>query len=274
MTNPLNIPINHPVVFFDIESTGTNVIHDRIIEISLVKIMPDGDQVLRTKRFNPEMPIPAESSAVHGITDEMVAHEGPFSQYAVALNEWLADCDLGGFNILGFDIPILINEFKRVGIQFDVENRKILDAFAIYRKMCPRNLSEAYKFYCDGRTFENAHSAEADILATVEVFAGQMKMYQGASEDQLPKDMTSFPANVDEIHEFCTQRPPEWIDKSGKFKWSGAHAIVGFGANSGQRLDRIARENPKFLQWMIRSDFSDDAKTIAREALIGKFPTK
>lgn len=273
MSSLLGIELTRPVVFFDIESTGTNVLSDRIVEISLVKITPENEKIVRTKRFNPQMPIPPEASAVHGITNAMVANEGLFSDFATPLVAWLEGCDLGGFNIVGFDIPMLTNEFRRAGIDWNTENCKILDAFVIYRKMCPRTLTEAYKFYCKGN-LENAHSAEADILATVDVFKGQMELYRTPQPDLLPKEMEQFPQTIDDIHEFCTARPPDWIDKNGKFKWSGGNAIVGFGANAGQRLDRVACENPKFLQWMIRSDFPEDTKAIARDALIGRFPQK
>lgn len=270
----LGIELERPLVFFDLETTGVHFQNDRIIEIGMVKIMPDGDRIVRTKRFNPGMHIPEESTAIHGICDEDVRDEPPFEALAENLVRWLDGCDLGGYNLIAFDIPMLQQAFKRAGVDFSMDNRRVIDSFVIYRRMCPRDLSEAVRFYC-GREMENAHSAEADILATVDVFEGQLKKYLApGAEMRLPKEVDSFPASIDEIHEFCGKKPNDWIDSTGKFRWSSGKPIVGFGANSGAALDAIARENPRFLQWLIRADFAEDAKTIARNALMGIFPVK
>lgn len=269
----LGIQLDRPLVFFDLETTGTHIQNDRIVEIGMVKIMPDGDRIVRTKRFNPQMPIPPEVTAIHGISDEDVKDEPPFSHYAGNLASWLENCDLGGYNLIYFDIPMLIQEMKRAGVEFSTEARRIVDSFVIFRKMCPRDLSEAVQYYCN-RPMENAHSAEADILATVDVFEGQLKMYHAADPVRFPKNVTNFPKTLNEIHEFCNKKPDDWIDTTGKFRWSGDKAIVGFGAKTGTALEIIARTEPRFLQWMVRSDFPKDAVEIARNALMGKFPVK
>ena len=155
-----------PLVFFDLETTGTNIINDRIVEISIVKISPDGSREVKTRRLNPEMHIPEEASAVHGIYDKDVENEPTFRQISQSLYIYLEDCDLGGYNIVKFDVPVLVKEFSRAGLQFSLENRRIIDAYNLYCKMEPRTLSAAYKRFC-GKSLEDAHSAEADTLATV-----------------------------------------------------------------------------------------------------------
>lgn len=271
----LGITLDRPIVFFDLETTGVNFQNDRIVEIGMIKLMPDGERIVRTKRFNPGIPIPPESTAIHGISDADVANEPPFETFADNLAAWLDGCDLGGYNLIGFDIPMLQQEMKRCGVSFSTEGRRIVDAFVIYRRMCPRDLSEAVRFYC-GREMENAHSAEADILATVDVFAGQMKMYADATPEthRFPKGVDTFPTTIAGIHEFCNKKPDDWIDSTGKFRWNGPHAVVGFGVNSGTPLYEIAATKPNFLNWMIRSDFPKDAVAIAKDALNGRFPRK
>ncbi len=257
----LNLKLDRPLVFFDLETTGTNIQTDRIVEISVIKISPSGEQVIKTRKINPEMHIPKESSDIHGITDEDVADAPVFKAISKNFYIYLEDCDLGGYNISRFDIPVLIKEFSRAGLQFSTENRRIVDAFNIFCKMAPRTLSGAYKFFC-GKELENAHSAEADTLATMEVFAGQLEKYP-----ELPK-------NVQGLHEFCDMSDPSWVDASGRFKWREDEVIVGFGKNSGALLKTIAVQNPGFLKWIINSDFQDDVKSIASNALKGEFPTK
>ncbi len=257
----LNLELERPLVVFDLETTGVNFQSDRIVEISVIKVMPDGSQEVKTRRINPEMPIPAEASAVHGIYDKDVADEPTFKDISRNLYLYLENCDLAGYNLTKFDVPMLVAEFNRVGLEFDIKSRKIIDAFTIFRKMFPRTLTAAYKFFC-GKELEDAHSAEADTLATLEVLAAQIKQY-----DELPKDVAG-------LHEFCDDTDPDAVDSTGKFKWSGDKVIVNFGKNSGTPLERIAVENPGFLRWIMKADFPDDAKDIAQDALSGRFPEK
>ncbi|MBN2642598.1 MAG: 3'-5' exonuclease [Victivallales bacterium] len=257
----MKLKLKRPLVFFDLETTGVNLSIDRIVEISVVKLFPNGEREVKTRRVNPEMHIPEGASLVHGIYDADVAEEPTFKSLAKNLLIYLNDCDLCGYNILRFDVPMLINEFQRVGLTFPMEGRKLLDAFKIFCQMEPRSLAAAYKFYC-GKEIKDAHSAEADTLATYEVFMGQLDKYDELADD------------VDSLHEFCNQKDPDWIDGTGKFKWSGSDPVIGFGKNAGMFLRQAAVENPGFLQWMIKMDFPDDAKEIARDALSGKFPKK
>lgn len=160
-----------PLVFFDLEATGVNILNDRIVEISVVKIFPDGRREVKTRRINPEMHIPEEASAIHGIYDKDVVNEPTFRAISKNFFIYLEDCDLGGYNITKFDIPMLTREFSRAGLTFTTANRRIIDAYNIFCRMEPRNLSAAYKFFC-GKDMKDAHSAEADTLATVEIFEG------------------------------------------------------------------------------------------------------
>ncbi len=259
-----NLPgfkFERPIVFFDLETTGTNIKTDRIVEISAAKMMPDGSMEVKTKRINPERPIPPEATAIHGIKDSDVANEPKFKAISSSLLKFFEGCELAGYNINNFDIPLLSEEFRRSGLTFSTEGRKVIDVQTIFHKREPRNLSAAYKFFC-GKELENAHSAEKDILATIEVFEGQLRKYE------------DLPKSVDELHTFCSNRRPEWIDTTGKFKWQGDVAIVGFGKNDGTPLRDIAVNNPDFLRWLINGSFPYDAIEIAKNALKGKFPEK
>ncbi len=254
---------DRPLVFFDLETTGTNISFDRIIEYSFIKISQDGKKDIRTGKVNPGMHIPEESTAVHRISDEDVKDAPPFKNIAHDLFMFLEGCDLGGYNIRNFDVPMLIKEFSRTNINFSMEGRRVVDAYFIFCQKEPRSLTGAYKFFC-GKEFDQAkaHGAEFDTLATVEVFEAQLNRY-----GDLPLDM-------DSLHSFCNPVRPDWIDSTGKFKWSAKEPIVGFGQNYGIPLKKIAVDNPGFLQWMLRADFPDDAKKIATEALRGRFPVK
>jgi len=262
-----------PLVFFDLETTGTNILTDRIVEISTVKIHPDGTRTVYTRRVNPEMHIPEEASAVHHIYDSDVANEAPFSEIAPKLFRYLENCDLGGYNVSKFDIPVLTEEFRRAGINFSAEGRRVVDPYVIFCKMEPRNLTAAYRFFC-GKKMEDAHSAEADILATLEVYEGEISRYENMSAENFPDGIQKFPQNIDEMHSFCIQNNPGAIDKSGRFKWREKEAVIAFGRHNGKTLREVSVSNPDFLKWIIRSDFPADTKEIARNALKGVFPEK
>ena len=179
----MKLNIKNPIVFFDLESTGLNVATDRIIEISYLKVWPNGKEEIKTRRINPEMPIPASSIAVHGITDADVAECPTFKEVAKIIAAELKGCDLAGYNSSRFDIPLLVEEMLRAGVEFDVSRRKMIDVQAIFHKMEQRTLSAAYRFYCDS-DLENAHSAESDTRATYEVLQSQLDRYPS-----LPNDM-------------------------------------------------------------------------------------
>ena len=262
MTKLHNLELARPIIFFDLEATGTNPQIDRIVEICVAKLMPGGESMIKTRRLNPERPIPTESTEIHGITDEDVANEPTFAQVANSLNLFFEDCDLSGYNIIRYDIPLLTNEFKKAGLNFSMAGRRIIDAQNIFHKMEPRTLGAAMKFFC-GREIVDAHTAEADVLVTISVLDAQLEKYS-----DLPRDMNK-------LHEFCNPTDPRWIDSTGKFKWDdNGEAIVAFGKNKGVLLKEIASNNPGFLSWIMRMDFSEDAKKIAKDGLGGKFPRK
>lgn len=258
---PGRLKLVRPIAFFDIESTGVVPQRDRIVEIAVVKLWPDGHQQTTVRRLNPGIPIPAGATAVHGITDADVADAPAFADIAEKLFNYLSDCDLAGYNITGFDVPILEAEFKRAGYDFAAVGHKIVDAYNIFCKLYPRTLTAAYKFFC-GKELSDAHSAGADTAATLEVLLGEMDRHA-----ELPDD-------VDGLAVFSDLAGPDAVDRGRRFKWSGDEVVVNFGKNAGRTLRDIAENDPGFLRWILRGDFADDVKEIASNALIGKFPLR
>ena len=258
----LPFKLDRDIVFFDLETTGKKVYSDRIVEISAAKITRDGSMEVRTKRINPEMPIPPSATAIHGIRDEDVKNEPTFKALSSSLYKFFDNCDLGGYNAVRFDIPLLMEEFKRAGITtFSTLGKRIIDPQIIFHKMEPRDLSAALKFYC-GRELEAAHSAEADILTTIDVFVGQLK-----KSPQIPME-------IEQISKLCSYKDESWIDEEGKFAWLDGEPVINFGKNQGLSLKKIAVDDPRFLKWIINASFSDGTKNIARDALEGKFPER
>ncbi|MFA5992485.1 MAG: 3'-5' exonuclease [Candidatus Pacearchaeota archaeon] len=258
----MDLQLNKPLVFIDLETTGIETFTDKIVELSALKINPDNTEESITTRINPQIPIPPEAIAVHGIKDSDVADKPTFKEYALTIKNFLDGCDLGGFNIKRFDLEVLEAEFKRAGVEFSKENRSILDVQTIYHKFDPRGLSEAYKKYCN-KEIEKSHNAEHDVRATVEVFKSQLEMHK------------ELPHNITELHDFCNERKSAtWIDTKGKFVWIGNDAIVGFGPHRGKSLSYMVKNEPGFLNWMLTRDFLPDAKQIVSDALNGKFPQK
>ena len=180
----MKLNLKNPLIFFDLETTGVDLVRDRIVEISILKVMPDGSEECKTRRINPERPIPPESTAIHGIRDEDVKDCPPFRSVAKSLAQWIEGCDLAGFNSTRFDVPMLVEEFLRAGVDIDLRHRKLIDVQTIFHKMEPRTLEAATRFYCN-RTLENAHSAEADTRATYDVFKAQLDRYEGTLENDM-----------------------------------------------------------------------------------------
>lgn len=194
----MQLNLKNPIVFFDLETTGINITQDRIVEISFLKVHPNGKEEIKSRRINPEMPIPPQATAIHGITDEDVKDCPTFKKVARSLAEQLEGCDLAGFNSSRFDVPMLAEEFLRAGIDFDMSKRKFVDVQIIFHKKEQRTLEAAYAFYCN-KKLENAHSAEADALATYEVLKSQLDRYPDLVNDveTLSKEYSSFNNNVD-----------------------------------------------------------------------------
>lgn len=257
----LKFKTDRPLAVFDIEATGTNARTDRIIDLAIVRIQPDGKRENFTFRFNPERPIPAEATAIHGIRDEDVRHSPKFRDKVKEVDRVLAGCDLGGYNLIRFDIPMLQEEFIRADAKFDMEGRRILDAQRIYHQREPRDLSAALAFYCN-ELHLGAHGALDDVLATVRVIEGQFDKYK-----DLPRD-------IEELDKLCNPRDPSKIDSGGKFKWVDGEAVFTFGPHQGRKLRDIAQAEKTFLQWMLRKDFPRDTLEVVQNALEGKFPAQ
>lgn len=235
-----------PLIFFDLETTGLNISTDRIIEISVIKVMPNGEEKCHTRRLNPEMPIPAESTAIHGITDADVANEPKFRQIAVSLASIFEGCDIAGFNSNRFDLPMLKQEFDRVGVPFKLDGVNFIDVQTIYHKREPRNLAAAYRFYC-GKEIENAHSADADTRATLEIFKAQLDKYADLPSEI--KDLaayTSFNKNVDLAGRLI-------FDDNGR-------EVINFGKHKGKLAEEVLAAEPGYLSWIKHADFTDDTK--------------
>ncbi|KPQ18834.1 MAG: DNA polymerase III subunit epsilon [Algoriphagus marincola HL-49] len=254
----MTLNLKNPIVFFDLEATGTNVGTDRIVEISLVKLFPDDQKEIYTQRVHPTIPIPLESSLIHGIYDADVKDKPYFKDIAKDVQQFIGGADLAGFNVLKYDIPLLVEEFLRSGIDFDLDKRNLLDAQKIFHLMEKRNLSAAYKFYC-GKTLENAHSAEADTLATLEVFRSQVVRYAGEEvEDLQGNKLGIFENDMKKIHDLVNEK---MVDLAGRFIFnSEGIEIFNFGKHKGKTVEQVLKEEPGYYDWMMRGDFPLDTK--------------
>lgn len=249
--------LKNPLVVFDLETTGTNISQDRIVEIAMVKAMPDGTIEEKSRKINPTIPIPLESSLIHGIYDDDVKDEPTFKQVARSLTQFLEGCDLAGFNVLGFDVPMLVEEFLRANVDFEVDNRKIVDAQKIYHMMEKRNLAAAYQFYC-GRVLENAHTALADTQATYEVLVAQIEKYEGQEAfDNLGNKLSTIENNMSVLHNLTTS---ERIDFAGRMILKDGVEIFNFGKHRGKSVTEVLQQEPSFYDWMMKGDFPLDTK--------------
>lgn len=244
----MKLNLTRPIIFFDLETTGTNITHDRIVELSYIKVYPDGHEEERSRRLNPEMHIPEEATAVHHITDEDVKDAPTFRQVAKALHEIFKDCDIAGYNSNRFDVPLLIEEFGRAGLPFDVAGRKFVDVQNIFHKMEQRTLVAAYKFYC-GKDLSNAHSATADTRATYEVLMGQLDRYGEIQND------------VDFLSKFSTIGRN--LDLAGRVVLNDKdEPVFNFGKHKGKLVAEVFRREPSFYDWMMQGDFSRNTKDV------------
>ncbi len=238
----MKLKLERPVVFFDLETTGTNILNDRIVELSAVKLMPDGNRVVKTVRVNPTIPIPEEASAVHHIYDEDVADKPTFAAYSKSIAQFFSGCDIAGFNSNRFDVPLLDQEFERAGIDFDFEGVRFIDVQTIFHKKEPRTLVAAYKFYCD-KDLEEAHSASADTMATVEVLLAQMERY------------TDLPEDIDALSEFASNN--RQVDFCGRLIYDDQNReVINFGKYKGRLAEEVLRQDPGYLAWIMIGDFT------------------
>ncbi|KAF5078479.1 DNA polymerase III PolC-type [anaerobic digester metagenome] len=237
----MKLNVRNPLAFIDLETTGIDVTNDRIVEIAVVKIYPDGKEEVRCRRVNPTIPIPKEATAVHGITDEDVKDEPTFKEIAKSLAQMLEGCDFAGFNSNKFDFPLLAEEFLRAGIDFDFHKRRFIDVQTIFHKMEKRTLEAAYKFYCQ-KDLTDAHSAEADTLATYEVLKAQLDMYPDLENDvEWLASFSSHTRNVDFAGRIVLD------DKDVE--------VFNFGKYKGRSVAEIFEKEPSYYAWMMNGDF-------------------
>ena len=234
------LQLKRPLAVIDLETTGTNLGTDRIIEIAIVKLLPDGNQVLKRKFINPQMPIPKVVTDLHGITDEMVKDAPTFKQVAHELRQVLDGCDLAGYNSNRFDIPMLVEEFLRAGVDFDMKNRKLVDVQKIFHLMEQRTLSAAYKFYCN-KIHEDAHSAEGDAIVTLEIFHAQLERY--------PDLGNTIESVLKVIGEEVI------VDCARRFAMENGVEIFNFGKHKGRPISDVLKAEPQYYDWMMKGDF-------------------
>jgi len=244
----MKLNLKRPLVFLDLETTGVNIATDRIIEIALLKIHPDGTREDICRRVNPGIPIPPESSKIHGIYDKDVQDEPTFSGLAPELHAFLADCDLAGYNSNKFDIPLLIEEFTRSGKELDISDVKLIDVQNIFHKMEQRTLAAAYKFYCD-KNLVNAHSAAADTNATFEVLMAQLEKYETLQND------------VNYLSEFSTVNRN--VDLAGRIVLNEkGEEVFNFGKHKGKPVRKVFLEEKSYYNWMMEGDFATNTKNV------------
>ncbi len=219
--------------------------------------MPDGERVTLTKRINPSIPIPNEVSLIHGIYDKDVADKPTFKEIAKELAKYLEGADLSGYNILKFDVPVLVEEFLRADVPFSISKRKMVDSQKIFHYMEKRNLTAAYKFYCD-KTLENAHSAEADTIASLEVLEAQVEKYDGDTvTDNLGKTVGTITNNIDSLHNLTLSN---FVDLAGRMVEKSGEIVFNFGKYRGNKVEDIFRKDPSYYDWIMKSDFPLDTK--------------
>lgn len=260
----MNLNLTRSLAVFDIESTGTNWERDRIIDLAVVRLDPDGSLRTIEFRFHPEMPIPPASTAVHGIRDEDVKDAPRFRDRADEVERAFIDCDLAGFNIWRFDVPMLQQEFKRAGRVFTMTGRKMVDAQRIYHQKEKRDLTAAVLYYC-GETHAGAHGARADAEATLRVIEKQLERY------------TDLPHEVPLLDRFCFPPVADGVDREGKVRWDAeGDMVLGFGKYQGAKLRALAadRDNRKYLEWMLRQNFGQQIDGLIKLALDGKLPRR
>tara|TARA_B100000686_G_scaffold5421_1_gene5423 strand:- start:10182 stop:10979 length:798 start_codon:yes stop_codon:yes gene_type:complete len=245
--------ISKPIVVFDIETTGLDIINDRIVDISLIKVNSDNSTIEKTYRVNPGIPISKESSLIHGIYDKDVSSCKEFKYYAKEIYQFIKGCDLGGFNILKFDLPILIEELMRCKINLSINNTKIIDALRIYHLMEKRNLSSAYKFYCN-KNLDNAHNSYADTIATLEVIKKQIEKYENQEViDNKGNVLGTISQNLDSIGSIIKTNI---VDISGRIiKNSENKEVFNFGKYKNQIVSKIFKSNPEYYHWIMKSNF-------------------
>lgn len=245
----MKLILKNPIIFFDIESTGLSITQDRIVELSALKIKVNGDQEIKTRRLNPTIPISPEAQKIHGISNEDVKDCPTFKEVAKSLSNWMLGCDFAGYNSIKFDIPMLAEEFLRAGIDFDFRKRKMVDIQNIFHKMEQRTLSAAYKFYCS-KDLENAHSAEADTVATYEILESQLERYAGTLENDI-EFLSKFSMRTNSL------------DYAGRVVLDDKEVpLFNFGKYKGKPVANVFKADPSYYSWIMNGDFTLDTKQV------------
>ena len=252
----LNLKV--PLCFFDLETTGINITQDRIIEIAVIKVLPSGEMQRKTNLVNPTVPIPEDSTAIHGITNEDVKDKPTFKDLAKEYAKFLEGCDLSGFNILKFDVPVLVEEFLRAGVDFDYSRKKIIDSQKIFHLMEKRNLAAAYQFYCH-KELKDSHTAEADTEACMEVLISQVERYENQPVvDSLSNPLGIIRNDMDELNKLTSS---EMIDLAGRMiRNQNGEAIFNFGKHRNKTVLSVFKDEPGYYDWMMNNDFALDTK--------------
>ena len=248
----MKLNLTRPIAFIDLETTGVNISNDRIVEIAIVKILPDGARQVKRKLINPLIPIPSGASDVHGITDDMVKDAPSFKQVANEIKQFIDNCDMGGYNSNRFDIPMLIEEFLRAGVSFTVDGRKLVDVQKVFHMMEQRTLGAAYKFYCN-KVLDGAHSAEVDATATWEVLEAQIERYPQIGD------------TVESIVKFTGE--DDIVDFARRFVKENGVEVFNFGKHKGKPVTQVLKEEPQYYDWMMKGDFAMNTKQKLTEIL-------
>ncbi|MBK9270696.1 MAG: 3'-5' exonuclease [Saprospiraceae bacterium] len=264
----MTFELSKELVFIDVETTGLHVLRDRILQIAMVKFKP-GSDTPEEKMFliHPGIPISEESIKIHGITPEDLIHQPKFEELAEEIFSFIGDADLAGYNSNRFDVPILMEEFARCGIEFDVENRRLIDVQRIFYKMEPRTLRAAYQFYC-GKEIQQAHDAMADVKATIEVLQGQLEKYRDIDLEEEGGEIISKPVqnNVQALHEFTNDQ--KILDATQRLRYNEAGEIVfNFGKHIGKPVAKILYEDRNYYHWILEKEFSVQVKNLVRKIL-------
>jgi DNA polymerase III subunit epsilon len=254
----MKLHLKIPLCFFDLETTGINISQDRIIEIAVIKLMPNGETIRKTNLINPTIPIPAESTAIHGITNADVKDKPVFKEVAKEYVKFLEGADLAGFNILKFDMPMLVEEFLRAEVEFDYSRKKLIDAQRIFHLMEKRTLSAAYQFYC-GKDLSDAHSAEADTQATMDVLLAQVERYENQPvTDALGKKIGMITNSAEALSQLTSS---ELVDLAGRMvRNERGEAVFNFGKHKGKSVLNVFKAEPAYYDWMMNGDFALDTK--------------
>lgn len=254
----MKLNLKNPLCVFDLETTGTNITQDRILEIAVIKMMPNGETLRKTNVLNPTIPIPPESTRFHGLTDDDVKDKPTFKDVAKDYARFMEGADLAGFNVLKFDIPMLVEEFLRVGVEFDYSRRKIVDAQRIFHMMEKRTLAAAYRFYLN-KDLENSHTAEADTVATMEVLLAQVERYEGQDVlDSLDKKVGTI---VNDVESLAKISSTDLVDLAGRIvRNDKGQEVFNFGKHKNKLVTNVFREEPAYYDWMMNGDFPMDTK--------------